>query len=177
MSTSITPGVPRGLFQRSTESPGSGRKGYFIFTARPRVEGVARTKAQSQLLDFVMGSHTIDEYIDSAPSSAQAILRKIRRAVRSVAPNATEIISYQMPAFRLNGILVFFGSFKTHIGLYPPISGDAALMKQLKRYSGPKGNLRFPLDEPIPYDLIRKIVRLRVKQDLAQASTKKKSRK
>ncbi len=120
---------------------------------------------------------TVDEYIVSSPPSVQPILRKIRQAVRSVAPGATEVISYRMPAFRLNGILIYFAAFKDHIGLYPPVSGDAALMKQLKRYSGPKGNLKFPLDEPIPYGLIRKIVRLRVKQDLARASAKRNRKK
>ncbi len=114
----------------------------------------------------------IDEYIASSPASTQQILRKIRHIVRSAAPGAKEVISYRMQAFRLNGILIYFAAFKEHIGLYPPISGDTALMKQLKRYSGPKGNLKFPLDEPIPYALIRRIVRLRVRQDLAQQSRK-----
>ncbi len=79
-----------------------------------------------------------------------------------------------MPAFRLNGILLYFAGFKNHIGMYPPISGDARLQRALARYAGPKGNLRFPLDKPIPYDLIRRIVRLRVKQNLAKGSAKRK---
>ena len=69
--------------------------------------------------------------------------------------------------------MIYFAAFKDHIGIYPPISGDKVLMNQLKRYSGPKGNLKFPLDQPIPYHLIRKIIKLRVKQELAQTSTKK----
>ncbi len=79
-----------------------------------------------------------------------------------------------MPAVRLTGILLYFAGFKNHIGMYPPVSGDARLQKALARYAGPKGNLRFPLDKPIPYDLIRRIVRLRVKQNLAKGSAKRK---
>jgi uncharacterized protein YdhG (YjbR/CyaY superfamily) len=121
-----------------------------------------------------MVPNTIDEYIASSPSSVRSILKKIRQIVRSVAPNAVELISYRMPAFRLNHVLIYFAAFRDHIGIYPPISGDKVLMTQLKRYSGPKGNLKFPLDQPIPYDLIRKIVKFRVKQELAQTLSKKK---
>jgi uncharacterized protein YdhG (YjbR/CyaY superfamily) len=78
-----------------------------------------------------------------------------------------------MPAFRLNGILVYFAGFKNHIGLYPPVSGDAKLEKALSSYAGSKGNLKFPLDQPIPYDLIERIVHLRVKQDGARATAKR----
>ena len=124
-----------------------------------------------------MRPSTIDQYIASSPFSVRSILQKIRDTIRSVAPNATELISYRMPAFKLNRILLYFAAFKDHIGFYPPISGDASLMKQLKRYSGPKGNLKFPLDQPIPYDLIRKIVKLRVKQESARTSSKKNKKK
>ena len=101
----------------------------------------------------------------------------MRTTIRRAAPEAKETISYQMPAFRQHGILVYFAAWKAHIGLYPPVSGDKALQKAVARYSGPKGNLQFPLDEPIPYDLIERIVRLRVKQDLAKAAAKRKKRK
>jgi uncharacterized protein YdhG (YjbR/CyaY superfamily) len=113
-----------------------------------------------------MHPNSIDEYIAFSPLSVQPILHKIRQTVRSAAPIAAEVISYRMPAFRLHGILIYFAAFGKHIGLYPPVSGDNALMKELRRYAGPKGNLKFPLDKPIPYGLIRKIVRLRVKQDV-----------
>ncbi len=73
-----------------------------------------------------------------------------------------------MPTFRLNGILLYFAAFRNHSGLYPPVSGDANLEKALARFAGPKGNLKFPLDQPIPYGLIQKIVKLRVKQNLAK---------
>jgi uncharacterized protein YdhG (YjbR/CyaY superfamily) len=77
-----------------------------------------------------------------------------------------------MPAFTLNGALVYFAAFKKHIGLYPPVSGDARLEKAISPYAGEKGNLRFPLDQPIPYDLIERIVKLRVKQSLTKAAAK-----
>jgi uncharacterized protein YdhG (YjbR/CyaY superfamily) len=107
----------------------------------------------------------------------QAILEKVRATIRHAAPDAKETISYQMPAFRQHGILVYFAAWKQHVGLYPPISGDKALEKAVARYAGPKGNLQFPLDEPIPYNLIERIVKLRVKQDTAKAATRRKKRK
>ena len=81
-----------------------------------------------------------------------------------------------MPAFKQHGILVYYAAWKQHIGLYPPISGDAAIEKAVARYAGPKGNLQFPLDEPIPYKLIERIVKLRVRQDAAKAAAKKKQK-
>ena len=117
---------------------------------------------------------SIDEYIAAFPPEVQAILQRIRSTVRNAAPDGQEIISYRMPAFTLNGILVYFAAFKKHIGLYPPVSGDASLEKAIAPYAGEKGNLRFPLDQPIPYDLIERIVKLRVKQNLAKAAAKKK---
>ena len=112
----------------------------------------------------------IDEYIQAFPSEIQSILQSIRTTIRKAAPEAEEIISYRMPAFRQNGILVYFAAFKKHIGLYPPVSGDPAVEKAIAPYAGPKGNLQFPLDQPIPYDLIERIVKLRVKQTQAKAS-------
>jgi uncharacterized protein YdhG (YjbR/CyaY superfamily) len=107
---------------------------------------------------------TIDEYIAASPLEVRPILQEIRRVVREEAPDADEVISYRMPAFRQKGILTYFAAFKHHIGLYPPVSGDASLVKAVAPYAGPKGNLKFPLDKPIPFDLIRKIVRQRLKQ-------------
>lgn len=120
---------------------------------------------------------TIDEYIARFPADIRTILEKVRTTIRTAAPEAKETISYQMPAFKQHGILVFFAGWKEHIGLYPPVSGDKAIEKATARYAGPKGNLQFPLDEPIPYDLIGRIVRLRVKQDSAKAAAKRKKRK
>lgn len=114
----------------------------------------------------------IDVYIAGFPPDVQTILRRIRSTIRDAAPAAEETISYRIPAFTLNGVLVYFAAFKQHIGLFPPVRGDAGLEKAVARYAGPKGNLRFPLDEPIPYGLIRRIVRLRVRQNQAKAAAK-----
>jgi uncharacterized protein YdhG (YjbR/CyaY superfamily) len=122
-------------------------------------------------------SKDIDGYISQFPADVQAILERVRVTIRQAAPEATEKISYQMPAFNQHGILVYFAAWQKHIGFYPPITGDKALEKAVARYAGPKGNLQFPLDEPIPYDLIERIVKLRVKQDEAKAAAKKKKRK
>ncbi len=110
----------------------------------------------------------IDDYISAFSPDIQSILKKIRQTVRKNAPGAQEIISYRMPAFRLNGILLYFAAFRNHIGLFPPVTGDASLEKALARFAGPKGNLKFPLDKPVPYGLIQRIVKLRVKQNLAK---------
>jgi uncharacterized protein YdhG (YjbR/CyaY superfamily) len=119
---------------------------------------------------------SIDEYIGASPSEVQPILKKIRMTISAAAPGAQEVISYRMPAFSRHGILVYFAAFKAHIGLYPPVSGDASLEKALSPYAGPKGNLKFPLDRPIPYALIKRVVLLRVKQDLARAAAGRKKR-
>jgi uncharacterized protein YdhG (YjbR/CyaY superfamily) len=102
----------------------------------------------------------------------QVILKKIRTVVRRAAPGATETLSYRMPAFMLNGVLIYFAAFKHHIGVYPPVRGDAPLVKAVSPYAGEKGNLRFPLDEPIPYPLIERIVKRRAKQNLAKVSAR-----
>ena len=105
---------------------------------------------------------TIDEYIERAAPEAQPILRRIRATVARAAPDATEIISYSMPAFRRDRILIYFAAFRRHIGVYPPVRGDAALEKAVAPYAGPKGNLQFPLDRRIPYALIARIVKSRM---------------
>jgi uncharacterized protein YdhG (YjbR/CyaY superfamily) len=112
----------------------------------------------------------IDEYVAAFSPDVQAILQKIRLTIRKAAPGAEEIISYKIPAFRRNGILVYFAAFKKHIGLYPPVRGDAKLVKAASPYAGEKGNLQLPLNHPIPYGLIDKIVRFRVKQDSLKAT-------
>ena len=119
----------------------------------------------------------VDGYLSKFPADVRRVLEKVRRTIRRAAPDADEVISYQMPAFKQHGILVFFAAWKEHIGLYPPISGDPALEKAVAKYAGPKGNLQFPLSEPIPYDLIERIVKLRVRQNNAKAAAKGKRRK
>lgn len=114
----------------------------------------------------------IDEYIASHGPDVQAILQRIRTTIRDAAPDAREVISYRMPAFKQHGVLVYFAAFKHHIGLYPPVSGDANLEQDLAPYAGPKGNLRFPLDQPMRYDLIERITMFRVDQDAAKAALK-----
>jgi len=116
---------------------------------------------------------TVDEYIAALPPEVRRILQRVRRVARAAAPEAREVISYRMPALKQNGVLVYFAAFKNHIGLYPPITGDADIAKAVAPYAGEKGNLRFPLDEPIPYDLIARITALRLKQDLAKAVLKR----
>ena len=111
---------------------------------------------------------TIDEYIATIPKSVQVILEELRQAIRESAPNAEEVISYQMPAFRLNGILVYFAAFKNHIGFYPTSSGIEAFKEQLSGYEVSKGTVRFPLNKPIPFDLVKKMVRFRVKENLSK---------
>lgn len=114
----------------------------------------------------------VDQYIATFPPQIQAVLQQVRQAVRSAAPDAQEVISYKMPALKLNGILVYFAAFKRHIGFYPPIRGNARLEKAASPYAGEKGNLRFPYDKPIPLDLISRLTELRVKQDLAKAAAR-----
>jgi len=104
---------------------------------------------------------TIDEYIDRCAPQAQPILRRVRATIAKAAPDATETISYGIPAFRLRRIVVYFAAFKHHIGLYPPVKGDAALEKAVAPYAGEKGNLRFPLARRIPYELIARVAKFR----------------
>lgn len=104
----------------------------------------------------------IDAYIAQFPPEVQDILRQIRAVIRAAAPQASEKISYQMPTFYLNGNLVHFAAFKHHIGFYPTPNGVEAFKDDLARYKGAKGSVQFPLDQPIPYDLIRRIVEFRV---------------
>ena len=119
----------------------------------------------------------IDGYISQFPADVQAILQKVRTTISGAAPEAKETMSYLMPAFKQHGMLVYFAAWEKHIGMYPPISGDKALEKVIARYAGPKGNLQFPLDEPIPYDLIERIVKLRARQDSEKAAARRRKRK
>jgi uncharacterized protein YdhG (YjbR/CyaY superfamily) len=107
---------------------------------------------------------TIDEYISSFPKSTQTILRSIRKAIQEVAPEATEAISYGMPTFKLNGNLIHFAAYKHHIGFYPTPSGVEAFKKDLEKYKTSKGAIQFPIDQPIPIDLFKRIVKYRVKE-------------
>ncbi len=114
----------------------------------------------------------IDEYIAGFPKDIQTILQKIRKTIKKAAPEAQEKIGYQMPTFTLNGNLVHFAAFKNHIGFYPTPSGTEKFKKEISVYKAAKGSIQFPLDQPIPYDLISKIVEFRVKENLAKAKKK-----
>jgi uncharacterized protein YdhG (YjbR/CyaY superfamily) len=116
----------------------------------------------------------MDDYIAACSPEVQAILERIRLTVKKAAPDARETISYGMPTFTLSGVLVHFAAFKKHIGLFPPLRGDAGLQKAVAPYAGEKGNLRFPLDRPMPYGLIKRIVKLKVKQNLSKAGASRK---
>lgn len=118
----------------------------------------------------------IDGFIARHPPDMQTILQKIRQTIAKAAPDAAETIKYGMPTFTLQGNLVHFAAFKAHIGFFPPIKGDAALKRAASAFAGPKGNLRFPLDAPIPYALIARIVKLRVKQNLRRGKARNKER-
>lgn len=111
---------------------------------------------------------SIDEYIQTFPKEVRDILEKIRQTIRKAAPGAVETITYGMPTFKLNGNLVHFAAFKDHIGFYPVPSGIEAFESELAPYITGKGTLRFPLDRPVPYDLIEKVVIFRVKENLAK---------
>jgi len=109
---------------------------------------------------------TVDEYIAGFSPEIQEILKKIRTTIREAAPEAEEAISYKMPTFRLKGNLVHFAAFSKHIGLYPTPTGIEEFKDELSVYASGKGSVKFPLDEPIPFDLISKIVKFRVKENL-----------
>lgn len=119
------------------------------------------------------GARDIDKYIAGFPEDVQKILEKIRGTIRKAAPEAEETIKYQIPTYTLNGNLVHFAAFKNHIGLYPTPSGTAQFKKELAPYKAAKGSIQFPLDQPIPYGLIRRIVLFRVKESKAKAAQKK----
>lgn len=116
--------------------------------------------------------NTVADYIAAAAPAVRPVLRELRRVVRAAAPDAEEVISYGMPTLRMHGVLVHYAAFREHLGVFPPVSGDAILDAALAPFRGPKGNLKFPLDRPIPFALIARIVKLRVKQDREAAAAK-----
>jgi len=115
---------------------------------------------------------TIDEYIEQYPEDIQKILKKIRSVIIEAAPDATEKISYQMPTFFLKGNLVHFAAYKNHIGFYPVPSGIEKFKEELSQYKGAKGSVQFPIDKPMPLDLIRRIVLFRVEENRTNAERK-----
>lgn len=115
---------------------------------------------------------SVDEYIASFPDDTAHVLQQVRQIIREYAPEAEELISYNMPAYRFNGVLVYFAGYKNHIGFYGLPSGNAAIEEELSAYKQGRGSVQFPLSQPIPVDLIKKIVACRIQENL---SKKKKS--
>lgn len=110
--------------------------------------------------------NSIDEYIDAFPEHIQKKLVELRKVIREQAPQAQEKISYQMPTFYLNGNLVHFAAFSKHIGFYPTSSGIAAFKSELSKYKHAKGSVQFPIEEPLPIELIRRIVKFRLAENV-----------
>jgi len=119
----------------------------------------------------------IDEHIAAFPRDVQEILKQIRTTIKKAAPDAEEAIKYQIPTFVLNGNLVHFGAFKSHIGFYPTPSGIEAFKHVLAEYEGAKGSVQFPIDKPMPLSLIKRVVEFRVKEARAMSTAKKKTKK
>ena len=120
---------------------------------------------------------SMDDYIAGFPPDVQAILQRIRQTIRRAAPGAEETIKYRMPTFMLNGNLVYFAAFKNHIGFYPVPRGIKQFKQELAPYKQAKGSVQFPLDRPIPYGLISRIVKFRVKENLQRAKARGKKKK
>ncbi len=124
------------------------------------------------------GFRSIDEYIATFPEEIQALLEAVRATVKAAAPDAEERISYQMPAFAQNGTLVHFAAWKNHIGMYPASSGvPEAFKDELSKYETTKGAIRFPISQPLPMDLISKIVQFRITENLNNAEAKARKKK
>lgn len=116
----------------------------------------------------------IDEYIAGFPSDVQKILQRIRKTIQKAAPAAEEVISYSMPAFKLNRILIYFAGYKNHISVYPAPRGATQFKMELAQYEGGKGTVQFPLGQPVPYDLITRIVKYRIAENAALDNARKK---
>lgn len=115
---------------------------------------------------------SIDEYISTFPEEVQEKLKKIRQTIRNAAPEAKEVISYQMPTFRLHGILVHFAAFKNHISFFPTPSAIEEFKKELSPYETSKGTIKFPKNKPIPFNLITDIVKFRAEENLKKSKSK-----
>lgn len=116
---------------------------------------------------------TVDEYIRKCPKAVQPALRQLRQAIRQAAPEAEELISYQMPGYKFHGMLIFFAAWKAHISMYPAPWTAPELKEEMSAYEGSKGTIKFPLDQPLPLRLITKMVQYRMKDNLQRAAAKK----
>ena len=129
---------------------------------------------EKHMMEDKLKPKNIDEYIATFPEDVQVMLAELRATIQAAAPAAEEKISYQMPTFALNGNLVHFAAFKNHIGLYPAPTGMEAFQEELSVYKTGKGSVQFPIDQPLPLDLIRKIVQYRVAENAQRAAAKSK---
>jgi uncharacterized protein YdhG (YjbR/CyaY superfamily) len=125
------------------------------------------------MLKSTVGFKSIDEYIETQPANVRAALKMLRHTIKKAAPEAEEVISYQMPAFKFHGILVYFAVFKNHFSFFPTSSAIKSFNEKLKSYECSKGTIKFPLDKPIPVRLVAEIVKFRVKENLEKISLKK----
>jgi len=116
---------------------------------------------------------TVDQYIAAFPTDVKKRMQQLRKTIKAAAPKADELISYQMPGYKYFGMLVYFAAFKNHIGFYPGAGGILEFYKKLSSFKSAKGSVQFPHDRPIPYDIISKIVKFRVKQNEEKISLKK----
>lgn len=119
---------------------------------------------------------SVDSYIAGFPVPTQKLLKQLRKTIKAAAPKAEEGISYMMPAYKLAGPLVYFGGYKNHIGFYPGTAGIEAFFKEVKEFNFSKGTIQFPLDKPLPLELVTKIVKFRVRQNEEKAALKKKKK-
>ncbi len=117
---------------------------------------------------------TVEEYITSFPPAVRKLLSAMRKTIKAAAPKAEELISYQMPAYKYKGVLVYFAAFEKHIGFYATPTGHAAFKKELSAYKTGKGSVQFPFTEPLPLDLVKRIVQFRVKENETTSITKTK---
>ena len=121
----------------------------------------------------MLPAKTVDEYIKRQPPKVQATLQKLRRTIKAAAPEAKEVISYNIPGYMQNGMLAFFAAWQKHISFYPAPWGADALEKEMSAYKGSKGTIQFPLDQPLPFGLVTKMVKYRLQQNLEKANAKK----
>jgi uncharacterized protein YdhG (YjbR/CyaY superfamily) len=120
---------------------------------------------------------TVDEYIATLPAASKNAVIELRKTIRAAAPKAEEVISYNIPAFKLHGMLIWFAGWKEHVSVYPRTALLQAAIKELSAYDGAKGTIKFPLDKPLPLALIKKVVKFRVQENLVRAKEKEKNKK
>lgn len=118
---------------------------------------------------------TVDEYFSTLPSRAKKVLKEVRKRIQKTVPEAEELISYNIPAFKFHGLLIWYAAFKEHVSIFPKTTAIKVFGKELSKYEVSKGTIKFPVDKPVPFGLITKVVRFRVKENLEQE--KKKLRK